>query len=188
MRAPGLASGWPAGQSPVLPGPFPMTIRRSAPSGKSTPRQGGKAARPGPDLWALVAPLSAAASIGSLAAILGSFRQLNPVVVQRVDTLTLLAGLAGAVTGWFLGRGLARLGRDGSGTGTEAKRLRRRVVAGLLVLGVAVLAAFVLAVVGLPDSRRGDMIEGALLAVLVLSAGGFGLRQLSRIFGRPDEP
>lgn len=164
-----------------------MTRKPSLPNG-SQPGSTGRSSGTGPDLWAVVAPLSASASIGSLAAILGSFRQLNPVVVQRLDGLTLMAGLAGAVAGWFLGRGLGRLGRDDGGGAGPGESLRRRVVGGLLILGAAVLAGFAVAVVGLPDSRRGDMIEGALLAVLVLSAGGWGLWQLSRIFGRPDDP
>ena len=141
-----------------------------------------------PYLWAVVAPLLAAASVGSLAAILGSFRQLNPVVVQRTDGLTLICGVAGGVAGWLLGRGLGRLGQGTPSVGPGSAGLRRRVVAGLLLLGMTVIAGFAVATVGLPDSRRGDMIVGALLALLVLSAGGIGLWRLSRIFGRPDEP
>lgn len=160
----------------------------------SEPRQSSQPARrsetggsppvPSPDLWEVVAPASAAASVGAMAAVLGSIRQLNPVLVQRLDFITVLLGIGGALAGWWLGRALARLGRGAAG----ADSLRRRVVRGLALLGVALLAGFALAVVGLPASRRWDMIGGALMAVLVLSAGGWGLWRLSRIFGRPDDP
>jgi hypothetical protein len=141
-----------------------------------------------PDLWERVAPGSAATSVGAMAALLGSIRQINPVLIQEWDAITLGLGVAGGLAGWWLGRGLGRLGRGGHGAGAAAERLRRRVVAGLALLGGALLAGFALAVFGLPASRRWDMVGGALLAVLVLSLGGLGLWRLSRVFGRPDDP
>jgi hypothetical protein len=141
-----------------------------------------------PDLWAVVAPLCAATSVGTLAAILVALRQIHPVLRLEFDLLSLSAGLVTAVVGWALGRGLWRLGRASSAGALELRALRRRVVLGLAVLGLLILAGFVLAATGIPDSRRRDMVAGGTLAVLVLSGVGWVLWLLAKLFGQPDEP
>lgn len=143
--------------------------------------------RPAPDLWAFIAPACAAASVGTLAAILASLRQINPDLVLRWDLLSLGAGLAGAGSAWALGRGLWRLGRQQL-AGDPARRLGRQVVGGLSGLGAVVLLCFAVAAGGLPDARRRDMIAGAILALLVLGLVGWTLWRLARIFGSPDDP
>ncbi len=141
-----------------------------------------------PDLWAVVAPLCAAMSVGTLASILVALRQIHPVLRLEFDLLSLSAGLVTAVVGWALGRGLWRLGRATAPDAVELRNLRRRVVLGLSVLGLLILAGFVLAATGIPDSRRRDMVAGGTLAVLVLSGVGWVLWLLAKLFGQPDEP
>jgi hypothetical protein len=142
---------------------------------------------PTPDLWAVVAPASAAASVGTLAGILASLRQINPDLQFRWDMLSLGAGLAGAASAWALGRGLWRLGRHQLPP-VVAARLGRQVVGGFIGLGVVVFLCFAVAAGGLPDQRRREMIAGAVLALLVLGAVGWTLLRLARLFGSPDEP
>lgn len=143
-----------------------------------------------PDLWAVVAPVCAAASLGTLTAILVAVRQINPVFRLDFDLLSLSAGLVTGVAGWSLGRGLWRLGRSGAapGTNTTERDLRLRVVWGLVALGVLTVAGFALAAAGIPDTRRRDMIAGAVLALLVIGSVGFILMKLAKLFGRPDDP
>lgn len=139
--------------------------------------------QPSPDLWEVIAPACAAASVGVLAAILGAIRQINPDLQFRFDALSLVIGGAGAAAGWTIGRGLWRLGR----ADPASARLRRRVVFGLAALGLLTLLGFVLAASGLPISRRWDMIAGSLLAVVVLGVIAGVLVRLARIFGKPDD-
>ncbi len=142
-----------------------------------------------PDLWAVVAPLCAAASVGTLAAILVALRQIHPVLRLEFDLLSLSAGLVTAAVGWALGRGLWRLGRTSPGVGVvEHRRLQRRVVLGLATLGLLIAVGFVVAAMGIPDSRRRDMMAGGTLAILVLSGVGWILWKLAGLFGRPDGP
>lgn len=143
-----------------------------------------------PDLWAVVAPVCASASVGTLAAILVAVRQLHPAVRLEFDLLSLAAGLVTAVVGWALGRGLWRLGRTPKAgmEHAEQRRLRRRVVVGLSVLGLLIVAGFVVASMGIPESRRRDMVAGGVLALVVMSAVGGILWGLARLFGRPDDP
>jgi len=143
---------------------------------------------PHPDLWAIIAPVCAAASVGTLAGILVAVRQINPVLRLEFDLLSWSAGLATGFAGWWLGRGLWRLGRSAEG-GEEARRvLRGRVVWGLGFLGFLIVLGFVVATVGIPDSRRRDMVAGGLLALVVLGCVGWIISRLARLFGQPDEP
>lgn len=141
--------------------------------------------RPAPDLWAYVAPGCAAASVGTMAAILASLRQINPRLELRWDLLSLGAGLAGAGSAWALGRGLWRLGRQPL-SARERVRLGRQVVAGLAGLGVVVFLCFAVAAGGVPGERRRDMIAGAILALVVLGMVGWTIWSLARFFGSPD--
>lgn len=139
--------------------------------------------QPPPDLWEVIAPACAALSVGTVAAILGAIRQINPDLQFRYDAISLLFGVLGAAAGWTLGRGLWRLGRSKEGGG----ELRRKVVLGLAGLGALTVAGFGIAASGLPMSKRWDMIAGSLLAIVVLSVIAFVLMRLARIFGKPDD-
>jgi len=141
-----------------------------------------------PDLWAVVAPLCAAASVGTLAAILVALRQIHPVLRLDFDLLSLSAGATTAGVGWALGRGLWRLARATTPGSVEHRNLRRRVVLGLAMLGMLILAGFIVAAMGIPESRRRDMVAGGTLAIVVVSGVGWILWKLAKLLGRPDEP
>lgn len=142
-----------------------------------------------PDLWAVVAPVCAGASVGTLATILVALRQIHPVLRLEFDFLSLSAGVVTAVVGWAIGRGLWRLGRASTpGEGEADRRLRGRVIWGLALLGVLILAGFVVAAMGIPGERRRDMVAGGVVAILVLSGVGWILWRLAKLFGRPDDP
>ena len=135
-----------------------------------------------PDLWAVVAPACAAASVGTLAAMLGAVRQINPELHFRWDLLSAGAGLFGAASAWAIGRGFWRLGRDEL-SGRDRRRLRWQALGGLAGLGLLVLIGFALAAGGLPDGRRRDMIAGGIMAAGVIGAVGWTLWRLARLFG-----
>lgn len=139
-----------------------------------------------PDLWAVVAPACAAASVGALAAALASVRQLNPDLRMRWDGFSACAGLAGAASAWLLCRGFWRLGR-GALSGAAQRQLRLRVLAGLAALGALLLLTFGLAVAGLPASLRSDMFLGGGLALLVLGTVAWVIRRLALLFGAPED-
>lgn len=145
-----------------------------------------------PDLWAVVAPACAAASVGVLAGILGAVRQINPELILRYDGWAGLCALLAGWAGWRVGRGLWRLHRSGTPVGegapSEVDRVRRQVMVGWVVLGGATLLAFGVAVLEVPDSRRSDMVWGGLSAVAVLSGVGWLVYRLARLFGEPDPP
>lgn len=140
-----------------------------------------------PDLWAVVAPACAAASVGTLAAMLGAVRQINPELLFRWDLLSAGAGVFGAVSAWLIGRSFWRLGRDEL-TGLERNRLRWQALGGLAGLGLLVLIGFAIAAGGLPDERRRDMIAGGIMAAGVIGAVGWTLWRLARLFGGSGEP
>ena len=143
--------------------------------------------RPSPDLWAFVAPACAAASVGALAATLASVRQINPDLRLRWDLLGAGAGLAGAASAWVLSRAFWRLGRE-TVVGAAHRALRLRVFLGLAAIGALLSLTFGIAVAGLPESRRQDMVVGGVVAVAVLGGVGWTIHRLARIFGGPDDP
>lgn len=134
-----------------------------------------------PDLWAWIAPLCAALSVGTVAAMLAAVRQINPELQVRWDLPSVGVGLVAAAAAWWIGRGFWRLGRDEL-TGAERRRIRRRVLGGLAGLGAVVLLDFAVAAGGLPDERRRDMVVGGFLAVAVIGVVGWTLWRLARLF------
>ncbi len=144
------------------------------------------AGAPQPDLWAVVAPVCAAIALGSLAALLGSVRQVNPALVLHFGPVAWLSTAAGVAGGWWLARGVWRLARS-SREGREDRGLRRQVTLGLWLMGAVLVAGFVLAVVRMPDTKRWDTFIGALLAVAVLGTIGWLLVKLRSVFGDPDD-
>ncbi len=161
-----------------MPETFPPSAPVPAPA-VATPQQT-------PDLWAVVAPACAAASVGTLAAMLGAVRQINPELLFRWDLLSAGAGVFGAVSAWSIGRGFWRLGRDEL-TGRERSRLRWQALGGLAGLGLLVLISFAIAAGGLPDERRRDMIAGGIMAAGVIGAVGWTVWRLARLFGGSSE-
>jgi len=51
-----------------------------------------------------------------------------------------------------------------------------------------ILAGFIVAAMGIPESRRRDMVAGGTLAIVVVSGVGWILWKLAKLLGRPDEP
>jgi hypothetical protein len=145
-----------------------------------------------PDLWAVVAPACAAASVGVLAGLLGAVRQINPELILRYDGWAGLCAVTAGWAGWRVARGLWRLSRWGrhteDGSLAMRARVRRQVMVGWMAMGGATLLGFGVAVLGLPDSRRSDMVWGGLFAVAVLGAVGWLVYRLARLFGDPDSP
>lgn len=128
-------------------------------------------------------------SLGLLAMALASLRAINPALELHFGFPSVLAGVLAAGAGWTVSRGFWRLGRGAAvGDAQEHSRLRRRVVGGLALLGGVTVLGFITAAVGLPDSRRRDMILGAVLALIVLGTVGGVIWRLAKLFGRPDDP
>lgn len=138
-------------------------------------------------MWAWVAPISVALSLGGLAAALTSLRGINPSLRVDFGPLSVVAGLLAGYAGWTVSRGFWRLGRA-TVEGTERARVKRQVILGLILMAGVIVLGFVVAAGGIPESRRADMIWGGILAVAVLSTVGWVISRLARIFGAPDDP
>ncbi len=138
-------------------------------------------------MWAWVAPISVAFSLGALAAALTSLRGINPSLRVDFGPVSILAGALAGYAGWTVSRGFWRLGR-GTVEGAERARVRRQVVVGLLLMAGVTALGFAVAAGGIPESRRADMLWGTTLAVAVLGTVAWVISRLAKIFGAPDDP
>lgn len=138
-------------------------------------------------MWAWVAPISVAFSLGALAMALTSLRGINPSLRVEFGPLSVVAGGLAGYAGWTVSRGFWRLGR-GTVQGPERARVRRQVILGLVLMAGVIVLGFVMAAGGIPESRRSDMIWGGSFALAVLGTVGWVITRLAKIFGAPDEP
>ena len=134
-----------------------------------------------------VVKLSSAIGMGGLAAFLYSLKEVHPNIRLEFTFGTVLIAVAAAVASWFFCGLMARA--DAEEHPTVARR--RFFIRWLIYFGGACAAgtifAFAWSLRNVSSGGRRDVIEGTVLAVLVLTAGGFLIHKAFRFFEAQDK-
>lgn len=134
-----------------------------------------------------VVKLASAVGMGALAGFLYSLKDVHPNLRLEFGVGTVIVALATAIASWVFCGVMARA--DVEGRPTIARR--RFFIRWLIYFGSActlgTLFAFAYALRNVASASRRDVIEGTVLAVIVLAAGGFLIRKAFRFFEEQDK-
>ena len=138
-----------------------------------------------------VVKLATALGMGLMAAFLFSLKQVHPAIRLEFGVGTLLAFSITAVFSWMFCGVLFR-GEFGEGDSAQAAAMRKRRVARWILFFVtacslATVGAFIYSLKDVSSESRRDVVEGTLLAVGVLSVGGFLIHKAVRFFEEQDK-
>lgn len=135
--------------------------------------------------------LATALGMGLMAAFLVSLKQVHPSIRLEFGIGALIAFLITGVFSWVFCGVLFR-GEFGEGDSVQAAAMRKRRVARWILFFVtacslATVAAFIYSLKDVSSESRRDVVEGTLLAVVVLSVGGFLIHKAVRFFEEQDK-
>jgi hypothetical protein len=138
-----------------------------------------------------VVKLATALGMGLMAAFLFSLKQVHPAIRLEFGFGTLFAFLITGVFSWVFCGVLFR-GEFGEGDSAQAAAIRKRRVARWILFfvsacSVATVGAFIYSLKDVSSESRRDVVEGTLLAVAVLSLGGFLIHKAVRFFEEQDK-
>src|SRR2546429_289330 len=121
---------------------------------------------------------SSAFSLGLMAALFFSVKQVTPDLRCELSVGSGIAFMVGAIFSWLFWRAVFKEEK----TGKRAERRNRRVWFATLsvLLSLATAAAFVLALKGVGKDRLGEMIQGTCLAVFALAGVSLLLWRVAR--------
>ena len=137
-----------------------------------------------------VVKLSTALGLGLMAAFLYSLKQVHPHIVLEFGFGTVMAFLLTAVFSWLFCNVLFK-GEFDEGDGAQAARIKKRrvtrwVIFFIVISGLLTAAAFLYSLKDLAAENRREVIEGAGIAVVALSIGGFFIHKSVRFFEEQD--
>jgi len=122
---------------------------------------------------------SSAFSLGLMAALLFSVKQVTPDLRCELSAGSGIAFLVGATFSWLFWRVVFKM--DSKRTGPGKRRvLFAATVALSVLLSLATVAAFAFALKGVGNEKLREIIQGTLLAVFALSGVGFLLWRIAR--------
>jgi uncharacterized BrkB/YihY/UPF0761 family membrane protein len=135
----------------------------------------------------LVVKLASALGMGALAAFLYSLKEVHPHIRFEFTLGTVLFALGTACASWIFCGVMARA--DAEGHPSVARR--RFFIRWLIVFGglstAGTIIAFVVSLRNVSSRGQRDVLEGTLLALLVIMAGGFLIRKAFRFFEEQDK-
>lgn len=137
-----------------------------------------------------VVKVSTALGLGLMAAFLYSLKQVHPHIVLEFGFGTVLAFLVTAVFSWLFCNVLFK-GEYDEGDSVQAAALKKRrvtrwVIFFIVISSLITAAAFLYSLKDLASDNRREVIEGAGIAVIVLSIGGFFIHKSVRFFEEQD--
>lgn len=134
-----------------------------------------------------VVKLASALGMGTLAGFLYSLKDVHPTLRLEFGPGAALVALATGVASWIFCGVMARADVEGSPTFAR----RRFFIRWLLYFGTAstlgTLFAFGYSLRNVPSTGRRDVVEGTVLAIIVLAAGAFLIRKAFRFFEEQDK-
>lgn len=137
-----------------------------------------------------VVKVSTALGLGLMAAFLYSLKQVHPHIVLEFGFGTALAFLISAVFSWVfcnvLFKGEYVEGDSAQAAALKKRRVTRWVIFFIVISSVLTAAAFLYSLKDLESQSRREVIEGAGIAVVVLSIGGFFIHKSVRFFEEQD--
>jgi hypothetical protein len=134
-----------------------------------------------------VVKISTALGMGGMAAFLYSLKQVHPDIHFRFTTGTVVIFLGVAIFSWKFCDVLAK---SENADGQPANRRRfvvRWLVSFVGITTLATCASFAYALKNVESAMRREVIEGTLLAVVVLSLGGLLIWKAFRFFEQQSE-
>ena len=134
-----------------------------------------------------VVKLSSALGMGTLAGFLYSLKEVHPNLRMEFGLGAALVALATAIASWVFCGVMARADAESSPTFARRRFFIRWLIffGGASTLGTAF--AFGYALRNVASSSRRDVIEGTVLAVIVIAAGGFLIHKAFRFFEEQDK-
>ena len=134
-----------------------------------------------------IVKLGSALGMGALAAFLYSLKEVHPHIRFEFTLGTVLIALGTAAASWIFCGVMAR-----ADTEEHPSVVRRRFfIRWLVVFGglstVGTITAFIFSLRNVSSRGQRDVLEGTLLAVLVLAAGGYLIHKAFRFFEEQDK-
>ena len=121
---------------------------------------------------------SSALSLGLMAALLFSVKQVTPDLRCELSAGSGIAFLVGATFSWLFWRVVFKVDKPGKRTGPGKRRVLFAALS--VLLSLATVAAFVFALKGVGNEKLREIIQGTLLAVFALAGVGFLLWRIAR--------
>jgi drug/metabolite transporter (DMT)-like permease len=138
-----------------------------------------------------VVKFATALSLGVMAAFLYSLKGVHPAIRLEFGLGTVLAFLITAAFSWlFCGVLFKGEFNEGDSAGTAAlkkRRVTRWIIFFIVVSGLATAGAFLYSLKDVSAESRRDVIEGAGIATVVLTIGGFFIHKAVRFFEEQDK-
>ena len=140
-------------------------------------------------VWVVKA--ASALGLGLMAAFLYSLKQVHPSIRLEITLGTGIAFLGTAIFTWLFCSILFKgeFNEDGSeqATGQRKKQVTRWIVFFLTVSTLATIGAFVYSLKDIAADSRRDVIQGTVVAVIVLTGGGVLIHKAVKFFEEQDK-
>jgi hypothetical protein len=138
-----------------------------------------------------VVKFATALSLGVMAGFLYSLKQVHPTIELECNLGTALAFLITAVFSWLfcgvLFRGEFNKGDSAGAAALTKRRVTRWIVFFFVVSGLAMAGAFLYSLKNVSAQSRREVIEGAGIATVFLTIGGFLIHKTVRFFEEQDK-
>jgi uncharacterized membrane protein len=138
-----------------------------------------------------VVKVATALGMGVMAAFLYSLKQVHPAIRLEFTLGTVLTFIITAVFSWafcaVLFKGEFNEGESAGATALKKRRVTRWIIFFVVVSGVATAGAFLYSLKDVEARSRREVIEGAGIAVVVLTMGGVLIHKSVRFFEEQDK-
>ena len=138
-----------------------------------------------------VVKFATALSLGVMAAFLYSLKGVHPTIQLEFNFGTVLAFLIAAVFSWLfcgvLFKGEFNEGDSAGAAALKKRHVTRWILFFIVVSGLATAGAFLYSLKDVSAESRREVIEGAGLATVVLTIGGFFIHKAVRFFEEQDK-
>lgn len=127
-----------------------------------------------------VVKVGTAVSMGAMAAFLVSLKQVHPSIELRFGVSTILAFVIAGAVSWRFCEALAR--SDETESAGKKRFMFRWMTAFIGISSLGTILAFAYALKDVSAKSRGEVVEGTLIAVVVLAAGGWLIYKAFQFF------
>ena len=138
-----------------------------------------------------VVKFATAVSLGVMAGFLYSLKRVHPTIELEFNFGTALAFLITASFSWFfcgvLFKGEFNEGDAASAAALKKRRAGRWILFFIVVSGLATAGAFLYSLKDVSAQSRREVIQGAGIATVVLTIGGFLIHKAVRFFEEQDK-
>jgi hypothetical protein len=134
-----------------------------------------------------VVKLASALGMGTLAGFLYSLKEVHPNLRLEFGLGAALVALATAIASWIFCGVMARADVEDSPTVARRKFFIRWLIYFGSACTLGTLFAFGYSLRNVASASRREVVEGTVLAVLVVAAGGFLIRKAFRFFEEQDK-